>query len=542
MARKISPLLIVGLLGLLLLQPAPAYGQGGGPIYLPFVRRGPDAPRLKWAYGGCYSSGCEMGWYSSPAVADVNGDGLNEVIASAYSLWALDGSTGGLVWRAGSTNNRTWPGVVVADLDLDGQQEIVVAQSGGYVSAYRLNGSLKWQQRPSGGTGEFRGLLVADLDGDNSPLEVIVTRAYTSSTNTWVLDASGAVKSGWPQVAGSTPGYAWGVYNANAAAGNLTGGAALELIIPSDVHYIAAYDRNGAPLGVNKAVYSASRHTVWGNVGVQEDPGVEVRGWGDCYDAGAGRSEHYRPNYADGPAAIADLNGDGQREVVVTGNMYDCSTDPYSSRYTSVMIFNPDRTRFNAGGFDWRTIPVDTGAPLSEDYGVIETAQPNPVIADLDGDGLQEILFASYDGRVHAFWLDKTEHGRWPTSVYNPGEGFLRFASEPVVVDLENDGWAEVLFTSWTQKGSHQTGKLHILSWDGQPIHEVSLPAPRSSSSTWNGGLPAPTLANIDADPDLEVIVNTSGSGVVVYDLPGTAAARILWGTGRGSFTREAAK
>ncbi len=30
------------------------------------------APVLKWANGGCYSSWCETGWYSSPAVADLD--------------------------------------------------------------------------------------------------------------------------------------------------------------------------------------------------------------------------------------------------------------------------------------------------------------------------------------------------------------------------------------------------------------------------------------------------------------------------------------
>ncbi len=39
---------------------------------------------------------------------------------------------------------------------------------------------------------------------------------------------------------------------------------------------------------------------------------------------------------------------------------------------------------------------------------------PNPAAADLDGDGKLEILYSSYDGRVHVFWLDKTEHGNWP--------------------------------------------------------------------------------------------------------------------------------
>lgn len=33
------------------------------------------APFLKWQKGGCYPSWCETGWYSSPAPADLDGDG-----------------------------------------------------------------------------------------------------------------------------------------------------------------------------------------------------------------------------------------------------------------------------------------------------------------------------------------------------------------------------------------------------------------------------------------------------------------------------------
>jgi hypothetical protein len=29
----------------------------------------------KWQYKGCFASWCETGWYASPAVADLNGDG-----------------------------------------------------------------------------------------------------------------------------------------------------------------------------------------------------------------------------------------------------------------------------------------------------------------------------------------------------------------------------------------------------------------------------------------------------------------------------------
>ena len=202
-----------------------------------------------------------------------------------------------------------------------------------------------------------------------------------------------------------------------------------------------------------------------------------------------------------------------------------------------MFLFNADRSRYQGGANDWRQAPVDTGTPLSEDYNHIENAQPNPVTADLDGDGLLEILFASYDGRLHAFWLDKSEHGSWPYFVNKPGEGVYRFASEPSVVDLNADGKAEVIFASWVEKGSGLTGKLHILNYLGQPVYEVDLP--EAHSGDWNGALAAPTLANIDGDPDLEVVLNTAHSGIVAYDLPGSASAEILWGTGRGNFWRD---
>ena len=474
-------------------------------------------------------------------MADLDGDGAPEVIASAYSLVVLDGETGALEWRASSGHDRsetsaanvgrTWPGVVVADVDADGADEIVTAHGGGYVSVYTADGYFEpgWPQRPT--DRELRGLSVYDLDGAGG-LEVVVTGAVGSKTNTWVYSAAGQLLPGWPQLTNDS-GYAWGVYNDNAALGDLDGDGRGEIVVPSDVHYINAYERDGVQIPAHPMYGDQG----WGQVGVWESLETELRGWGTC-DAGDARAERYRANFAHGPALIADMNGDGQPEVAAVGNMYDCIAG-YPSRYHAPFLFNPDRSRFAAGGYDWRLAPVDTGAPLTEDYNLIENNQPNPVAADLDGDGVKELLYASYDGRVHAFWLDRSEHGAWPYSVYNPAEGFFRFASEPVVVDLDADGAAEVLFTSWAQKGTGASGALYVLNALGNPLHVVALP-PAFGSPDWNGGLPAPTLANIDADPELEVVVNSAHAGVVAYDLPGSAAARVLWGTGRGNFQRSA--
>jgi hypothetical protein len=148
-----------------------------------------------------------------------------------------------------------------------------------------------------------------------------------------------------------------------------------------------------------------------------------------------------------------------------------------------------------------------------------------------------EILYPSYDGRLHAFWLDKREHGAWPFEVYNPAEGFYRFATEPLVVDLENDGSAEVIIGSWTENGSGQPGKLYVVSSDGSLLQSLDLPyAPDDGRG---GALAAPTLANIDGDADLEIVLGTINRGLVAYDIDNSAGARVLWGTGRGSYARS---
>ncbi|MFH1634315.1 MAG: VCBS repeat-containing protein [Chloroflexota bacterium] len=501
-----------------------------------------QAPVLKWQHGGCYSSWCETSWYSSPAVADLDGDGTAEIIGSAYSIVVLDGATGSLEWRVKSGYDRnidpdtvsnvgrTWAGIVVADVDGDNQLEIVTAHEGGYISVYNQLGFFEagWPQHPI--DTEFRGLVIYDLDNEGT-MEIIASAGVGNKTNTWVYEHDGSLRAGWPQLTNDS-GYASGVFNDNAAVGDIDGDSYGEIIVPSDMHFICAYEADGSQIPTN-SIYG---DIGWGKVGVWESLTTEVRGWGTCNPLD-GREERYRANFSRGVSTIADLNNDGSTEIIAVGDVYDCIPG-YPTKYYGLFIFNADRSRFNTGGFNWETIPTDIGAPLSEDYNEIKLSMPNPAVADLDGDGNQEILFASFDGFMHVFWLDKIEHGNWPYPVYNAGEGFVRFASEPAIADLDNDGYAEVIFTSWVEIGSNETGKLHILDYLGNPIHEIDLPD-YFGNEDWNGALPAPTLADIDGDPDLEVVLNTAHSGFVAYDLPGTANARILWGTGRGSYLRN---
>ena len=113
---------------------------------------------------------------------------------------------------------------------------------------------------------------------------------------------------------------------------------------------------------------------------------------------------------------------------------------------------------------------------------------PNPVTVDLDGDGRREILFPPTTDGCTPIWLDKTEHGNWPYSVYIPARASFRFASEPTVADLNVTVTQKSSFPSWVQKG--HTRPANYTSWItlGHVLHEVNLPTP-CGGADWNGAL-----------------------------------------------------
>src|SRR5262249_48284191 len=77
----------------------------------------------------------ETGWYSSPAVADLDGDGTKEIIAPFYSTFVYS-AQGQSLGRGTSTMGRVYAPGVVADIDHDGTMDIVVGGDQGTVAAY----------------------------------------------------------------------------------------------------------------------------------------------------------------------------------------------------------------------------------------------------------------------------------------------------------------------------------------------------------------------------------------------------------------------
>ena len=270
--------LIAALMGSAISAPASPLSVPPDEIYLPLiVRAGFPPPTLKWQRGGCFNSWCETGWYSSPAVADLDGDGAAEVIGAAYDLVILDGATGQLAHRS-ENGSRAWPGVVVADIDgtTPGDRR---RRGSDQLTVYNVDGSMRWTRHPFG-AGEVRTLAAADIDQDDQ-LELVVGRASSGATKQLsVYKPDGSVRPGWPARRDGEPGYGWGMYNQNVAAADLTGDGYAEIVGPTDTHYITALDRDGNQLPAHSRYnnFNPRGPKVWSQVGVHVDDAVDLRG------------------------------------------------------------------------------------------------------------------------------------------------------------------------------------------------------------------------------------------------------------------------
>ena len=107
-------------------------------------------------------------------------------------------------------------------------------------------------------------------------------------------------------------------------------------------------------------------------------------------------------------------------------------------------------------------------------------------VADLDpGKPGPELVFAGFDGRIHAASAQRQE--LW-SFTYTTDPNVL--TGGVVVGDLSGDGVPEVVFASYsTDMGK---GALYILDAGGNQLHKLALPR--------RGAMPVPTLADVNGD------------------------------------------
>jgi outer membrane protein assembly factor BamB len=156
------------------------------------------SPVIKWRF----ATGADVEWQYS-AIADVDGDGQTEVVIGSFDgkVYCLRGSEGFQKW-AFTSGAPAYSSPAVADCDGDGQAEIVVGSNDYKVYCLRgTDGAQKWAFATGGAV--WSSPAVADCDGDGR-MEVVVGsrndyKVYclrgSDGTQKWAFTTGGFVYS-----------------------------------------------------------------------------------------------------------------------------------------------------------------------------------------------------------------------------------------------------------------------------------------------------------------------------------------------------------
>ncbi|MFN9814084.1 MAG: hypothetical protein ACK6CU_31125 [Deltaproteobacteria bacterium] len=251
------------------------------------------------------------------------------------------------------------------------------------------------------------------------------------------------------------------------------------------------------------------------------------------------------------PPALGDLDGDGTPEIVAqrwAGDpeapepAYDSSGELVAWRWDAGM------RRFRV----WRRSTV-AGAPETDlAYTAGYVMMAGPTIADLDDDGMPEVMLA---GRVYDHELRRLTGEAPPVaplfmSRQPPAGPFV--IQQDLVRDLDGDGRAELIYGhaifTWTDAGwtpasffappvpltpAHAVvtdlgdladtapGALEVVAvgYDGLRIQTIEgRVVRRFDVLTGERGASAPSIANVDDDDETEILVGAD-AGLFVYDL-----------------------
>ncbi|MCP4674098.1 MAG: VCBS repeat-containing protein [Deltaproteobacteria bacterium] len=506
--------------------------------------------------------GGETSWFASPVVYDLDGDGKNELIAAYYSVFVFD-SDGNLLHTASDGESRVYAPHVVADLDGDGTTE-VVAGNGEEVYAWEWTGvALTVKQgwpvdtTTAGESPEVRGMSAADLNGDGE-IEVVVTTTQTQksadggaqvfvySPDGTLYQPSGGHDPAWPRYnARSGQGNdadrngkghnGFGCYGLNVGIGNIDDDKELEIIATYDNHHIQAFDHDGvaidtAPWFTNRATEFDGERLTWGQFIRWADPQVEA----NHYHEHTGEWPH--PDWTEwlqwtaSPPNVVDLDLDGKNEVLGVPNI-EMYTDPYETQAYGIMVLegsHGDGGRSGMRKAGWEVLPRGD-KPIDVDGWYPPGGVPAATAVSVNADEKPEIMVSLNDGHFYQFGADGKQIWRVD---YRHGKSVM-YASEMTVADLNQDGSPELLFATYGDPDTNDSGNLMILGANGERLHDIPLPDP-GHNGNGNGAPAAPTVGDLDGDGQLEIFVQTFEHGMDVFTVPGSSTNCVLWSTARG--------
>jgi hypothetical protein len=378
-------------------------------------------PVLEWSWTGSTIQPTHNQVINTPLVIDLEKDGTPDVVivtSSGFSedgpayLRALDGKTGQEKWDASAgvylAANRVAPRSVpaVGDIDGDGLVDIVALKMGGGLIAFEHDGSLKWTSKNQNGTAynatfASSAVSLADLEGDGS-VEIIAAGV--------VLESNGTVRFANGTLAGSNGGY-----GAVSIVADVDGDGKQEIVTGR-----RAFRSDGTTLWDNTL---ADGYAAIADLDGDGKPELVVVASDTVrvHDAATGAqlaSLGMPGNGAGGPPTIAQFDGvGGQDFAAANGSAYSVYTYDAAAKQISVLWTQTtqDQTSNRTGStvFDFegdgkaevvyndecflRVYGGQDGQVLFAIENSSATIHEYPVVADLDGDNNTEIIVGAND-------------------------------------------------------------------------------------------------------------------------------------------------
>lgn len=373
--------------------------------------------------------------WSSPALADLDGDGSLEIIVGTNEnklhIWKVDGRE--LSGFPVSAENIIRSSPAVGDLDGDGLLDIAVGSDDGKLYAWSSKGkALPGFPKVTEGS-IVSSPALGDLDGD-SRIDIVVG-SWDTGIYAWKGD--GSLICGYPIITGSS---AVGGIWSSPAIGDLDGDGGLDVAIG-----ISRYES-----GLSKLLDSiVSEGRVFALKG-SDGSALENFPYNMPFNSLIGYSS----------PVLGDLDGDGRLDIIlgVTDGIYALSLEGEDLDGFPVETGGSLQDSFLAlGDVDGDgSLEIAAGARDGRLYLIRSDGSSYPgypiqtggcirhvILGDIDGDGQQEILGGSTDNRVHAWKLDGSEVWGFPKVTMGD------IGTSVAMVDLEGDGTLELVATSY---------------------------------------------------------------------------------------------
>lgn len=378
-------------------------------------------------------------------------------------------SDGAARWSVSVPGGRFhWSSPAIADIDGDGTSDVVVGGLDGRVHAYDAEGAaLTGWPAPAIVSGAASAVAsspaVGDLDGDGVN-EVVVGVGSLEVVNQHggivVLNRNGtrrcAFQTGdrFNQWTGGGPdGFSDGVFNAPAL-GDVTGDGRPEIVFGSWDHQIRVVNSACQQLAVFE-----NTDTVWSSPALFDSNGdgrAEIYIGGDASTDGTSHSGGFfrALRYSGGPQlaqlwvrlssesfqskpVVGDINGDGRLEVVTGSGRFYCVTQGRCGDSTKVWAF------------DLATGGDVAGWPRSARY---DTFLTSPALGDVNADGRTDVVIGSFRG------------GNGAVAAFN-GSGQLLWEVEPARDELLSSPIiADVSSTAGNEVVVGTGGRVHVLN------------------------------------------------------------------------------